>query len=220
MKALLHEPSFLFSMALAVAALALTGGCAKDEGRDRSGKAVTSLKETRDELADTSKQVDEVLAAANSLQSGKGDLNAAYKKYKKEIAETEQAAADTRKRAQNMRARSAEYQTKWQEEMSKVSNPDLKAAAQARAAKVRGSYEMISAKASDTSAAYQPFMADLKDLQTYLSNDLTPAAVQAASPVFQKVNASGQVLKQKLTALRQELANVASDMSAAGASGT
>jgi len=119
-----------------------------------------------------------------------------------------------------MRTRSAEYQTKWQEEMSKVSNPDLKAAAQARAAKVRGNYEMISAKASDTSAAYQPFMADLKDLQTYLSNDLTPAAVQAASPVFQKVNASGQVLKQKLTALRQELANVASDMSSSTGTGT
>jgi type IV pilus biogenesis protein CpaD/CtpE len=220
MRALLHERSVLFALALAVAAAALAAGCAKDEGRERSGKAVGTLKETRAELANASKQVDEVLAAASGVQSGQGDLKAAYDKYKKEVAQTEEAAQDSRKRAQDMRARSAEYQNKWQQEMSKVTNPDLKAAAQARAAKVRGRYEMISAKAQDARAAYEPFMTDLKDLQTYLSNDLTPAAVQAASPVFEKVNASGQVLKQKLAALRQELDDVAAEMSPSGGSGT
>src|SRR4051812_29394110 len=122
-RALLHERSVLFAMALAVAAAALTAGCAKDEGRERSGKAVGTLKETREELAGASKQVDEVLAAAAGVQSGQGDLKAAYEKYKKEVAQTEQAAQDSRKRSQDMKTRSAEYQAKWQQEMSKVSNP-------------------------------------------------------------------------------------------------
>lgn len=213
MRALFHERSVLFAMALAVAAAALGHGCAKDEGRERSGKAVGTLKETRDELAGTQKQIDEVLAAAGVVQSGQGDLKSSYDKYKKEVAETEEAAQDVRKRSDDMRARSKEYQTKWQEEMSKVSNPDLKAAAQARAAKVQGRYAMISAKSQDAKAAYDPFIRDLKDLQTYLSNDLTPAAVQAASPVFDKVKASGQVLKQKLTAVQQELDDVAAELS-------
>ena len=213
MRALYHERSVLFAMALAIAAAALAAGCAKDEGRERSGKAVGTLKETREELASTQKQIDDVLASASAVQSGQGDLKSAYDKYKKEVAGTEEAAKDVRKRADDMRARAKEYQTKWQEEMSKVSNPDLKAAAQARAAKVQGRYAMITAKSQDAKAAYDPFIRDLKDLQTYLSNDLTPAAVQAASPVFDKVKASGQVLKQKLTALQQELDDVASEMS-------
>ena len=218
MRALFHERSVLFAMALAIAAAALAAGCSsKDQGRERSGKAVGTLKETREELANTQKQIDEVLAAASAVQSGQGDLKSAYDKYKKEVAGTEEAAADVRKRAEDMRARSQEYQAKWQEEMSKVSNPDLKAAAQARAAKVRGRYEMITAKAQDSKAAYEPFIRDLKDLQTYLSNDLTPAAVQAASPVFDKVKASGQVLKQKLDALQKELDDVAAEMSPASA---
>ena len=217
MRALLHERSVLFAMALTLLAAALVaGGCAKDEGRERSGKAVGTLKETRAELATTSKQVDEVLAAASGVQTAQGDLKPAYEKYKKEVAETEEAAADVRKRAQDMRGRSQEYQAKWQEEMSKVTNPDLKAAAQARAAKVRGRYEMISAKTQDAKAAYDPFIRDLKDLQTYLSNDLTPAAVQAAAPVFQRVQASGQSLNQKLDALSHELDAVAAEMSPAG----
>ena len=213
MRALFHERSVLFAMAMAIAFAALATGCAKDEGRERSGKAVGTLKETRDELASTQKQIDEVLVAAGTVQSGQGELKSSYDKYKKEVAETEEAAQDVRKRADDMRARAKEYQAKWQEEMSKVSNPDLKAAAQARAAKVRGRYEMISAKTQDAKAAYDPFIRDLKDLQTYLSNDLTPAAVQAASPVFDKVKASGQVLKQKLTAVQQELDDVAAEMS-------
>ena len=213
MRALFHERSVLVAIALAVAFAALAGGCAKDEGRERSGKAVGTLKETRDELAGTQKQIDEVLAAAGAVQSGQGELKSSYDRYKKEVAETEEAAQDVRKRADDMRARAKDYQTKWQEEMSKVSNPDLKAAAQARAAKVQGRYAMITAKSQDAKAAYDPFIRDLKDLQTYLSNDLTPAAVQAASPVFDKVKASGPVLKQKLIAVQQELDDVASEMS-------
>lgn len=57
---------------------------------------------------------------------------------------------------------------------------------------------MIQAKAQDTRGAYETFIRDLKDLETYLSNDLTPAAAKAAGPVFEKVKASGQVLKQNL----------------------
>jgi hypothetical protein len=121
-----------------------------------------------------------------------------------------------RARWEDMQARSKEYQAKWQAEMSHVTNPELKAAAEARAAKVRGRYDTIQAKAQDAKAAYDPFMRDLKDLQTYLSNDLTTAAVQAAAPVFEKVKASGQLLKQKMDALEQELDDVAAEMSPAG----
>ena len=72
---------------------------------------------------------------------------------------------------------------------------------------------MIQAKAQDTRGAYEPFMRDLKDLGTYLSNDLTPAAIQAAGPVFEKVKASGQVLKQKLDALKREMDDIAPEIS-------
>ena len=218
MKALRYERSVLFAMALAIAAALMTG-CAKDEGRERSGKAVTSLRELRGELGDAQKQVDQVMAAASGVQSAQ-DLKPAYEKYKKEVAETEAVAEDARERSQDMQARAAEYQTKWQAEMSKVSSPELKAAAAERAAKVRGRYATISAKAQDVRAAYQPFMRDLKDLQTYLSNDLTPPAVQAAKPVFDKVQTTGQVLKQKLAALQQELDDVAAEMSPTPGSGT
>src|SRR5690349_8204866 len=111
--------------ALTVAAVLVTGGCAGDPGRDRSSKAVGGLKDTRDELADCRKQVDQTLAALNGLQAAQSDLRPAYDKYKNEVKEMENKAKAVADRAADMRARADEYQKKWQEEMRKVSNPDL-----------------------------------------------------------------------------------------------
>jgi chromosome segregation ATPase len=197
--------------AIALAAAALAGGCAKNEGRERPGTAVDSLKDTRSGIAGGQKQVDEVLAAAGELRWGHGNLTRAFEKYKKEIVETEEAAKDTRNRADDMRARFTEHHT--EEQMSKVTDPDLEAASQARAAVGRGRSDRIAAKAQDARSAYQQFIRDLKDVQTYLSSDLTPPAVEAATPGFDKLHASGQELRQKLDALQKELDGVAAEMS-------
>jgi chromosome segregation ATPase len=208
---------FLFALA---ACVAVGGGCgSKDKGRDRAAKAVGGMKETRSQVTDARKQVDEVLAAAAGVQSAQANLAPAYEKYKKAVAGMEDAAKDTRERWQDMQARGQEYQAKWKAEMATVDSPELKAAAEARAAKVGQRYAEITAKAQEARAAYEPFIKDLKDLQTYLSNDLTAPAVQAAAPAFQRVQASGQTLNQKLDALSKELDAVAAEMSPAGGGG-
>jgi chromosome segregation ATPase len=207
-------PGLAVVITLSGALLATSGGCGGgDAGRDRSGKAVSGLQDTRKELDNTRKQIDETNAALNSLQTAQGDLRPAFDKYKKEVNELDKAAKSAAARAADMRERSKEYQTKWQEEMSKVTNPDLKAAAAQRAARVRDRYSTIQGMAQEARAAYDPFMRDLRDVQTYLSNDLTPAAIQTANPVFEKAKASGRALQQKTDTLAAELDSVAAEMS-------
>ena len=65
---------------------------------------------------------------------------------------------------------------------------------------------------AQVSEAYQPFMRDLKELQTYLVNDSTPAAVSAASGFFQKTTASGQTLTTRLDALVAEVNSLAAEL--------
>lgn len=201
------------------ACFATAGGCASDPGRERSAGAVGGLQQTRSELAAARKQVDQVVAAAAAVQSAQGNLAPAYDTYKKEVAETESKAQDVRKRSVDMQARGQEYRAKWRAEMSKVDNPDLKAAADARAAKVEQKYATITAKAQEVRTAYEPFIKDIKDLQTYLSNDLTPAGVQGARPAFDKVRTEGNALNQKLDALQKELDDVAATMAPGTGSG-
>src|SRR5437764_8982826 len=79
--------------AVAVSAAGVLGGCApSDPGRDRSTKAVTGLRDTRDELAKERAQVDQTNAALDRLQGAGGDLRPAYQTFKDEVKQTEDAA--------------------------------------------------------------------------------------------------------------------------------
>jgi chromosome segregation ATPase len=205
---------FTIGLAVAVSAAGVLGGCASnDPGRDRSAKAVSGLRDTRAELAAGRAQLDKTLAALDRLQAAQGDLRPAYDDYKDQVKATEDHAKSAAERSADMQARAGEYQQKWAEEMAQVSDPNLKAAAESRAAKLRGRYATITAKAQDGRAAYQPYIRDLKEIQTYLSNDLTPAAIQAAGPAFKKAKSDGQTVRQKLDAVYAELDAVAIELS-------
>jgi len=207
---------FMLCLALVVSAAGMLGGCgSNDPSKERSAKAVAGLRETRDELAASRAQIDKTQAALDRLQSAQGDLAWSYNAYKDEVKATEDRAKSAATQAMDMQARGSEYQAKWAQEVSQVSDPTLRATAQQRAAKVQGRYVMISAKAQTAQAAYQPYIRDLKDVQTFLSMDLTPAGIQTAGPVFQKARTDGQVLRQKIDDLSAELDSVASQLAPA-----
>src|SRR5688500_5185169 len=203
---------------LSVAALSFLPGCASDDepkqtaGEQRANAAVSGLKETRGELASAKGQIEKTTTTMNAVRDGQGSLQADFAAFNSEVAKTEARANQARERAQDMRARSGQYQSKWRAEMAKVDDPALRAAATERANKVRERFEAITTKSNEVRDAYQPYMKQLKSLQTYLSNDLTAAGVQGATPVFDKAAADSKVVTAKIDALIAELDSVASTM--------
>jgi chromosome segregation ATPase len=204
----------VIGMAMAVIA-GVSVGCSSDGG-GKGGKAVAGLQDTRTELAKGRKQVEENIAAANALRNAQGDVSQPYKKLVDETKQTEKERENLRKRWADMQKRGKEYQTQWQEEVSKMQNPELRAAATQRAATVRERYDIIREKAREARDAYDPFMRDLKELQSYVASDLTPAAVEAAGPAFDKVDAQGKILIQRIDVVSAELDSVAGSMSPTG----
>jgi len=206
---------------LVVPACVVLAGCSsgpeKTAGEERSAMAVGGLKETRGELVAAKAQINKTLSVMNAMRDGQGALPTEFAAYNAELKKNDEQAAKTRKRAADMQARSKQYQAKWREEMGKVEDPTLRAAAAERANKVGQSYKGITAKANEAKAAYQPFVKQLKSVQTYLSNDLTPAGVQSAGPVFDKATADGKVVNEKLDAVIAELDKVATELNPAAA---
>ncbi len=202
-----------FGLALALSMGAMVG-CAKDNARVRAETAITSLKDTRMELTDASKQVDMTLAAIDGLQAPNADLTKQYGNYKTQVAKLEDQGLSASNRAAAMRGRAAEYQEKWRDELAMVKDPTLKAAAEERAAKVRDRFANIQARSQESREAYQPFLQQLKEIQIYLGNDLTAGGVKGAAPAFTKAKASGEETKKRIAALQAELDALGGEMAA------
>jgi len=215
------EPTRRSSLSVVLVVSALIGalGCSsgkdkKTGGEQRAGAAAGGLKETRNELSTARAQIDKTLFSMNRLRDGQGQLQTEFTEFNAELKKTDEQAAKVRARAADMRTRATEYQTKWRQEVANIDDPALRAAANTRADKIRERYDAITAKANEVRTAYEPFIKQLKGVQTYLSNDLTPAGVQGAGDVFDRATANGKTVGEKIDAVIAELDSVAANFTA------
>jgi hypothetical protein len=175
------------------------------------GDALTEGNATKSQLAAT-------VSSLNALQATKPgeDLRPAYQAYVENVDKTKQAAEVTKQRVDKMNADSATYFSSWKADNEKINNADLRKVAMKRLENVQKDYQKSVASLQAASAKFTPFISDLSDIQTALSNDLTANGLKAAKDVFKKANkAHGEVQKnieaaiQHLTATQTALAPVA-----------
>jgi chromosome segregation ATPase len=155
------------------------------------------------------KALSDIAASANT------DPRAAFAQYSKDLAKLESTAATIRKRAQSMREQGQAYFSQWQKELAEVKDPEIRALAEQRKAKLQETFESIRKYSDPLKAQFDPWMSNLKDLQTYLSNDLTIAGVEAAKSLFAKTTAGGQEVQKSMDALIGELNTISATITPA-----
>lgn len=189
---------------LALSLIAAIAGCSSP-ARQRSERAVNSLESTRDELTRGSTQIDEVLVTLDQLEARPADLKPVYSKFSGQVRDVEDRSEAMGRRVDDMHLRAAEYSAKWETQNQTISNPDLRATAQERAERVRGRYDTVDSKAQAVRAAYRPLVTELRDLHTFLGNDLTYTGVNAAKPAIEGVRSKAADLKEKIADLVSDL---------------
>lgn len=207
----LHKTTWAWAV-LACGLLPLVG-CSDNKATPGSAKAVGSLIDTRNEVAAGRVQIDKTHAALDGLMAPNANLPTAFAEYQKQVKEAEAMAKKITSRTADMRARASAYEAKWAQDTSELNSPELRASAQARAAKVSERYMRVTNVATESRAAYQPWIDGLKDIEKYLRNDMTAAGVRGADPAIRKTKANGQKLAAKMESLSKELDDVATSLS-------
>ena len=110
--------------------------CART-GFDRSASIADTMAKQMTGLQEAKPQVDVMLASLEGLTRAEGDMRPAFKKFSETLDETEKAAARARKSRQTIREKEAEYFAEWQRQAAEITNPQIKAATQARQAEVK-----------------------------------------------------------------------------------
>ena len=191
----------LAAVTLGLVALAATG-CAST-GYDRSANIADTMAKQVTGLQEAKPQVDAMLASLEGLTRAEGDMRPAFKKFSETLGDTEKAAARARKSSQTLREKEAEYFAEWQRQAAEITNPQIKAATQARQAEVKRNLETLSQTGRTAGEAYEPFISNMKDIRTYLSNDLTAPGVKRLEPTIEKARRDGAALQKALDDFNQ-----------------
>jgi len=179
----------LFAAAM-VLALALTATVAAQE-KTKTPTPPAKLSEIRKHLGELQTRIAKTTESLDHLKKGAkdgSDLLASYTKFDNQLKQLESLIEKVRAESTQMRARAGDYYSTWQSELGKLTNPELREKAQNRFQDAKDDFDEIIVAADEAKRSLGPFMADLRDVHTYLAADLSVDSVKSISSTIWRLN--------------------------------
>lgn len=187
----------LFAMLL-LGTASFLGGCATT-GMDRSVKTSNSMRDVDSEIRKMMVQIDVTAASLDSLVNpGKTDLKKSFDSYSDNLAKLDKEGTKVLKRLDEMKANSKEYFDEWEKQGDTFSNSEIRELSEQRRGKLAEIYAQVPAAGAGIKGSYHAYLTDLKEIQKYLSNDLTPKGIEGITPVANKSVQNLDSLKSSL----------------------
>jgi hypothetical protein len=198
---------------------AVTGlaGCATT-GIERSAKATSTMRAVEADFRQVPVQVDATSAALNELiRPGQVDVKRAYDNYAEKVSAMQKLGNKLDAHSAEMKARGRDYFEEWEKQGGSYSNPQIRELSEQRRADLSQAYSHVSEASIGARASLDAYLADLKEIQSYLSNDLTPKGLQAISPVARTAMQDGDKLKDSVQPVLAAIDAAKSEMARGGA---
>jgi hypothetical protein len=187
-------------------------------GYKKADKTGASIAEFRDEIVKIRKEVESTMLALDKVvETANSDPRKAFKEFDKSVPRVEDAAQKAKKRSADMKAKGKAYFDQWEKELATLNDPDIRQLAQQRKAELQGTFDALRTVMEPARDQFNTWLSGLKDLQTYLPNDLTIGGVNAARDLIEKTKTSGRQVQQTLDVVIAELNTIAATLTPARA---
>jgi len=200
------NPQSTLSVFAVAAALALGPGCKSSSGHQASDTTAGHMDALR-ASADSLKA--KVNAAAGSLsvvvEKAEVDPKTPFEQYKKDVAAVNDWVAKAESNLKAVRAQGQTYFAEWEKQATTMQDPELKETAEERRAELKKAVDAIGKAMEEVRVDLTPFVASIKDVQTYLSNDLTPAGIETVEGKSKKLIDDAETIGEKLDDLVETL---------------
>ncbi len=202
-------PRVFACVAAAAAGVLVGGSSASAAGYKLADKVGSGIAEFRDEIVDVKKAVDVTMAALDKIVAqATTDPRKAFKAFDDSVPKIDSAASKAKKRAEDMKASGRKYFETWEKDLAGVNDPDIRKLAEERKTKLQASFGAIKTAMEPARDQFNPWLADLKDLQKYLGQDLTVGGIDAAKELIAKSKKEGVEVQQTLDRVIAELNTV------------
>ena len=174
------------------------GGCATT-GMDRSVKTSNSIQDVDNEIRKFTVQIDATAATLDVLvKSGQQDLKKNFDKYSDHLAKLDHEGKRVIKRMDEMKKNSTQYFAEWEKQGDAFTNPEIRELSEERRIKLAEIYAQVPKAGLGIRGAYNSYLTNLKEIQKYLSTDLTPSGIESITPVANKAVQDMDLLKSSL----------------------
>lgn len=214
MKRTTQSVACLFTM-LIVAVIGLAG--CDSTGRERSKNATTTMQTMESDIKLVALQLDATGASLGELmRPGQSDVKKAFNSYTDNISRIEKMEKDFARHADEMKARGKDYFEEWQKEGNKYKNLQIQELSEQRRTELGEIYGRIAENSIGVREAFKAYVSDSKEIQNYLSNDLTSKGIEAIAPISRKVVSNGENLRSAIKNVQTAIERARAEMSQSG----
>ena len=202
-----------FIKLVAVAFTMCVFGCATKAGFKQGAKTAERMNDARNELLAAKSQTEATTTVLNEFGKQEGiDLPTQLEEFGKAIDSMESQFGSARKSVGEVNEQGTKFFQTWENEIALMTNEDIRQRSATRKSNLLESFNKIGANMHNAEEAYAVFMSDLRDVERFLSIDLTHGGIAAISDNIQKTNADSQTLQKQIDAVIAELSRVAPEM--------
>src|SRR5688572_7593607 len=195
--------------------LALLAGC-KSTGADKVDQTSTRLEQFKTAVGSLKGQLGSTAdSLANVVESGASDPKPAYKEYNKQVGAISSSVAKARGHLEKAQTEGARLFEEWNKRLETITDADIRASSEKRRNDLQAALAGVAEKTAPAMAGLDSFVASAKDLDTYLSQDLTPAGIDAISGKSKDLSKLAQSTSEDLDDVIEEVAEVAAKFATA-----
>jgi hypothetical protein len=204
-----------FATMIIASVVSLTG--CDSTGRGRAKEATTTMQTMENDIKAVAVQLDVTGASLDELmKQGQSDVKKAFNAFTDNVSKLEGMQKDIAKHADEMKARGKDYFEEWQKEGNKYKNQQIQELGEQRRIELGEIYGRIAENSIGVRDAFKSYVSDSKEIQNYLSNDLTSKGIEAIVPISKKVVSNGENLRLAIKNVQTAIERARAEMSQSG----
>lgn len=186
---------------LAFGTLLGSSACSSTSGSERATEASKSMEAFNVSTIEVRDEITETIGSLNALIASSGDeVKPSFAAFQKNVSHLTKKAEVVRTEAAAMREHGEDYFEGWEAGSSSMSEE--------RHAQLSMAYAKIQQDMTRAKTEFEPFLASLRDVESYLSLDLTAEGLDGVEPLAQTATAKGEEVKGQIDAVLLQVNSV------------
>jgi len=168
--------------------------CSSTDNLRQSEKFHYSLEAVDSHIDEIIAQIDAIRSSLNELTNAPSNLESAFDTYSDDVEKIRAMEEAFAKNFSDLTGSGDAYFNNWDTSGNQYINPEIQSLSNERRAEVYSAYELIKASSAGIREAFQAYVIDVTEIETFLANDLTRQGVNSISSTANTTIRNGENL--------------------------